>query len=120
VNPSETAALLERGRETLQASLTSVRSAVRGSSPGTYTRSASPFDRAEGRLATPGGNVGQGRLAVRDLRLLDGALAELVGVLAMDITSYDTGPAADPALSPAPPDPSARPVPNPPTPGTSE
>ena len=95
---AETAALLERGRETLQASLTSVRSAAGGSSsPGTYTRSASLFDRAEGRLATAGGNAGHGWLAARDLRLLDGALAELAGVLAMDITSYDTGPAAHPA-----------------------
>jgi hypothetical protein len=49
-----------------------------------------------------------------DLRLLDGALAELAGVLTMDITSYDTGPAADPALSPAPPDPAAEPAPSPP------
>jgi uncharacterized membrane protein YccC len=62
---ADTAAVLEQGWETLQASLTSVRSAVRGSSPGTYTRSASMFDPAAGRLATRVGNVGQGRLAVR-------------------------------------------------------
>jgi hypothetical protein len=117
---ADTTSLLERGCETLQASLTSVQSAVGGSSPGTYTRSASLFDRAEGRLATAGGNLGQGRLAARDLRLLDGALAELAGVLAMNITSYDTGPAADPALSPAAADPAARPVPSPPPPSTSE
>jgi hypothetical protein len=89
---AETAALLERGRETLQGSLSSVRSALGGSSPGTYTRSASLLDRAEGRLATAGGSAGQGWLAVRDLRLLDGALAELAGVLGMEITSYDTIP----------------------------
>jgi hypothetical protein len=111
---AETAALLERGRETLQASLTSVQSAARGSPPGTYTRSASLFDQAERRLTGPGGNAGHGRLAVRDLRLLDGALAELAGVLAMDITSYDTGPTADPAVSPALPDHATRPEPSPP------
>jgi len=111
---AETAALLERGRETLQASLTSVQSAARGSPPGTYTRSASLFDQAERRLTGPGGNAGHGRLAVRDLRLLDGALAELAGVLAMDITSYDTGPTADPAVSPAPPDRATGPEPSPP------
>jgi hypothetical protein len=111
---AETAALPERGRETLQASLTSVQSAVRGSPPGTYTRSASLFDQAERRLTSPGGNVGPGRLAVRDLRLLDGALAELAGALDMDITSYDTGPTADPAVSPAPDDRAIEPAPSPP------
>jgi uncharacterized membrane protein YccC len=107
-----TGALLESGWETLQASLASVQSAVRGSAPGTYTRSASLFDRAERRLTGPRGKVGQGRLAVHDLRLLDGALAELARVLGMDITSYDTGPADDPAVSPAPAEPPGRPVPS--------
>ena len=41
---------------------------------------------------------------MRDLRLLDGARAELARVLAMDITSYDTGPAADPSPIASPPD----------------
>jgi hypothetical protein len=109
-----TRALLEWGWETLQASLTSVQSAVRGSSPGRYTRSASLFDQAERRLTGPGGSDGEGRLAVRDLRFLDGALAELARVLGMDITSYDTGPAADPARAPAPPDGAAGPGPGPP------
>jgi hypothetical protein len=31
-------------------------------------------------------------LALRDLRLIDGALAELAGALGMDITSYDILP----------------------------
>jgi hypothetical protein len=49
-------------------------------------------------------------LALRDLRLIDGALAELAGALDMDITSYDTGPAGDPAPSAAAPDASSEPA----------
>jgi hypothetical protein len=78
--------------------------------PGPLHRSASLFDQAERRLTGPGGSSGEGRLAVRDLRLLDGARAELARVLGMDITSYDTGPAADPS----PPDGAAGPAPGPP------
>jgi hypothetical protein len=39
---------------------------------------------------------------------------KLAGVLGMDITSYDTGPAADPAVSAAPPGRAAEPAPSPP------
>jgi uncharacterized membrane protein YccC len=99
---ADTAALLDRGCQTLQASLTALRSAVADPHGTTYTRSASLFDLVEQRLATPGSKGGKAHLALRDLRLIDGALAELAGALGMEITSYDTHPAGDPAPSAAP------------------
>jgi len=106
----DTAALLERGCHTLQASLSALQSAVGGPHGTAYTRSASLFDLVEQRLAPPGSKGGKADLALRDLRLIDGALAELATALGMDITSYDTGPAGDPAPSAAPPDASPEPA----------
>jgi hypothetical protein len=94
---ADTAALLGGGCQTLQASLTALQSAVADPHGGTYTRSASLFDLIEQRLAAPGKDNGDGHFALRDFRLIDGALAELAAALGMDITSYDTGPAGDPA-----------------------
>jgi hypothetical protein len=90
-----TAALLNRGCQTLQASLTCLQSAVAGLGGCTYTRSASLFDLIEQRLAAPGSGGGDSHLALRDLRLIDGALAELAGALGLHVTSYDIGPADD-------------------------
>ena len=101
---ADTAALLDRGYQTLQASLTSLQSAVADRRGGTYTRSASLFDLVEQRLAAPENDNGDGHLALRDLRLIDGALAELAVALDLHITSYDTGPADDPARFAGPPD----------------
>ena len=101
---ADTAALLDRGCQTLQASLTALQSAVADPRGTTYNRSASLFDLVEQRLATAGSNGANAHLALRDLRLIDGALAELAGTLGMEITSYDTHPAGDQALSAAPPD----------------
>jgi uncharacterized membrane protein YccC len=106
----DTAALLDRGCQTLQASLTALQSAVADPHATTYTRSASLFDLVEQRLAPQGSNGDMAHLALRDLRLIDGALAELAGALDMDITSYDTGPAGDPAPSAAAPDASSEPA----------
>jgi uncharacterized membrane protein YccC len=106
----DTAALLDRGCQTLQASLTALQSAVADPHATTYTRSASLFDLVEQRLASQGSNGDMAHLALRDLRLIDGALAELAGALGMDITSYDTGPAGDPAPFAAPPDASSEPA----------
>jgi Fusaric acid resistance protein-like len=88
---ADTAALLDRGCATQQASLTALQSAGAGSPRGSYTRSASLFDRAEHRLTGAGGNDAEGHLVFRDLRLIDGALAQLAGALGMGITSYDIG-----------------------------
>jgi len=96
---ADTAALLDRGCQTLQTSLAALQPAVGCPQGGTYTRSASLFDLIEQRLAAPGSNAGSGYLALRDLRLIDGALAELAEALGVDITSYDTGPASNPVPS---------------------
>jgi uncharacterized membrane protein YccC len=87
------AALLDRGCRTLQASMTALQSVADGPHAGTYTRSSSLFDLMEQHLAAGGSNAGHGYLALRDLRMIDGALAELADALGMDITSYDVGPA---------------------------
>jgi uncharacterized membrane protein YgaE (UPF0421/DUF939 family) len=87
---ADTAALLDRGCQTLQASLTSLQSAVADSHGGTYTRSASLFDLTEQRLAAPGSGSGDDYLALRDLKLIDGALGELAAALGLQVTSYDT------------------------------
>ena len=113
----DTTALLDRGCQTLQASLTVLQSAVAGPDGGSYTRSASLFDLIEQRLAAPGSNAGHDYLALRDLRAIDGALAELAEVLGLDITSYDTGPTGDPVPSAGLPDPAAGPASNQPSPG---
>jgi Fusaric acid resistance protein-like len=91
VPDADTAALLNRGCRTLQASLTSLQSALAGPGRWTYTRSAALFDVLEQRLAAPG----RGQLALRDLRLIDGALAELADALGLYVTSYDIGPAGE-------------------------
>ena len=107
-----TAALLNRGGQTLEASLTSLQSALAGPGGYTYTRSASLFDVIEQRLAASGGGSSDGQLALRDLRLIDGALAELASALGLHVISYDIGPADDHVRSagaptPAAPDPAA-------------
>ena len=79
VPDADTAALLNRGCQTLQASLTSLRSAVAGPGGCTYTRSASLFDLIEQRLAAPGSGSGDGHLALRDLRLIDGGAGRAGG-----------------------------------------
>jgi uncharacterized membrane protein YccC len=99
VPDADTAALLNRGCQTLQASLTSLQSAVAGPGGYTYTRSASLFDLIEQRLAAPGSGSGDARLALRDLRPIDGSLAELAGALGLHVTSYDIDPAGEPASS---------------------
>jgi len=110
VPDADTANLLNRGCQTLQASLTSLQSAVAGPSGCTYTRSASLFDLIEQRLAAPGSGNGDGHLALRDLRLIDGALAELAGTLGLHVTSYDIGPADDQIRSAGAPDPAGEPA----------
>jgi hypothetical protein len=119
VPDADTAALLNRGGQTLQASLTSLQSALAGPGGYTYTRSASLFDVIEQRLTAPGGGSGDGRLALRDLRLIDGALAELASALGLHVVSYDIVPADDhvrsagapnPAGEPAAPDPAGEPA----------
>ena len=107
---ADTAAVLDRGCQTLQASLTALQSAVAGLDGGSYTRSASLFDLIEQRLAVPGSGSGDAHLALRDLRLIDGSLAELAGALGLHVTSYDIGPADDQIRSAGAPDPAGKPA----------
>jgi hypothetical protein len=110
VPDADTAALMNRGCQTLQASLTSLQSAVSGPDGCTYTRSASLFDLIEQRLAAPGNGNGDGRLAPGDLWLIDRALAKLAGALGLHVTSYDLGPADDQTRSAGAPDPAGEPA----------
>jgi hypothetical protein len=110
VPDADTAALMNQGCQTLQASLSSLQSAVAGPGGCTYTRSAALFDLLEQRLAAPGSGTGDGHLALRDLRLIDGALAELAGTLDLHVTSYDIGPADDQIRSAPAPDPAGEPA----------
>jgi uncharacterized membrane protein YccC len=110
VPDADTGALLDRGCQTLQASLTSLQSALAGPGGYTYTRSASLFDLIEQRLAAPGRGSGDGHLALRDLRLVDGALAELAGALGLHVTSYDIGPADEQIRSAGAPEPAGEPA----------
>jgi hypothetical protein len=66
------------------------------------------FHLIEQRLAAPGSGSGDSHLAPRDLRLIDGALAELAGALGVHVTSYDIGPADDQIRSAGAPDPAGK------------
>ena len=91
---------IEQASTTLHESLAVVASAITGSRDVTYTRSAALFDRAEQRLDDGSAAAGEGQLAIRDLKLIDGAMARMAEVLGLRITDYDTvGPAP---ASPAP------------------
>jgi uncharacterized membrane protein YgaE (UPF0421/DUF939 family) len=82
---------LERAVRTFHESLNAVSDATTGSRHATYTRSASLFDSVERRL-DKGATValGDGELAVRDLKLLDGAMVQLAEVMGLDVTDLDT------------------------------
>ena len=108
--PDADTALLDRGCQTLQASLTSLQSAVADPGGCTCARSASLFDLIEQQLAAPGTGSGDGHLALRDLRLIDGALAELAAALGLHVTSYDIGPAGDQIRSAGAPAPAGEPA----------
>jgi uncharacterized membrane protein YgaE (UPF0421/DUF939 family) len=79
-----------RGRDTLRSSLAVLTDAMNGPRDGTYTRSAALFDRAERRLEERAGAVDNGQLAIRDLKLMDGAMAGLADVLNLSIADFDT------------------------------
>jgi len=81
---------LERASATLQASIETVADAVTGSRDRTYARSSALFDRAERRLEERSHTVEGGRLAIRDLRLIDGAMANLAEVMGLEVTDFDT------------------------------
>jgi uncharacterized membrane protein YgaE (UPF0421/DUF939 family) len=85
-----TQAGIERASTTLHNSIEAVAGALTGSRDVTYTRSSALFEWAEHqldeRLAGPDG----GQLAIRDLKLIDGAMARTAEVIGLSIADYDT------------------------------
>jgi uncharacterized membrane protein YgaE (UPF0421/DUF939 family) len=81
---------LKQASATLDESLETAGAAATGSRNGTYTRSSALFDQAERRLENGGGLAGPGQLAIRDLKLVDGAMAGLAAIMGLSLASYDT------------------------------
>jgi uncharacterized membrane protein YccC len=86
----ETRTDIERANRTLHESLDAIAVATTGSRDVVYTRSSSIFDRAERRLDEGSSSVGAGRLAVRDLMLIDGAMARMAEIMGLSIADFDT------------------------------
>jgi uncharacterized membrane protein YgaE (UPF0421/DUF939 family) len=84
---------IELASATLQQSLDVVAAALTGPRDVTYTRSAALFDQAERRIEERSGTAGPAHLAIRDLKLIDGTMAQLAEALGLAITDYDTVPA---------------------------
>jgi hypothetical protein len=84
---------IELASATLQQSVDVVAAALTGPRDGIYTRSAALFDQAERRIEARSGTAGPAQLAIRDLKLIDGTMAQLAEALGLAITDYDTVPA---------------------------
>lgn len=84
---------IELASATLHQSLDVVAGALTGPRDVTYTRSSALFDQAERHLEEHTGIVGPAQLAIRDLKLIDGTMAQMAEVLGLPITDYDTVPA---------------------------
>ena len=84
---------IELASATLQQSVDVVAAALTGPRDATYTRSAALFDQAERRIEERSGTAGPAHLAIRDLKLIDGVMAQLAEALGLAITDYDTVPA---------------------------
>lgn len=81
---------IKRSAATLEESLAVIEKAVTGPREGTYTRSSALFEQAERGLEGRDGHAGPAQLAIRDLKLVDGSMAELARILGLDVASYDT------------------------------
>ena len=81
---------IESASTTLQRSMSALAGAVTGPRDVTYTRSSALFDGAERYLEANPIGTGKGRLAIRDLKLIDGTMADMAEVMAVNITDYDT------------------------------
>lgn len=75
---------------TLHESLDVIAAALNGPRDATYTRSSALLDRAERRSEEQAGTVHDGQLAIRDLKLIDGAMARLAETMSLRIADYDT------------------------------
>jgi predicted acylesterase/phospholipase RssA len=81
---------LERSVGVLTESLAVVVAAVSGPRDGTYVRSAALFDRVELDLEADAGGVGDGQLALSDLKFIDEAMASLAATMTLTVANYDT------------------------------
>jgi hypothetical protein len=61
----------------------------------TYVRSSALFDRAERDLEDRSPALDGARLAIRDLKLIDGTLAQLADTMGLALTDFDTVAAGD-------------------------
>jgi hypothetical protein len=81
---------IERARATLLDSLNVVTLAITGPRDGIYTRSSALFDRAELRLEQTSQAVEAAELAIRDLKGIDGVMAQMAQIMGLTITDFDT------------------------------
>jgi uncharacterized membrane protein YgaE (UPF0421/DUF939 family) len=79
-----------QGSRTLHRSLEVVAASLNGPRDGTYTRSSSLFDQAERRLESSSGGIAGAQLAIRDLMLIDQAMARLAEIMHLTVTDFDT------------------------------
>jgi hypothetical protein len=86
----DTRLAVKQAGATLDESLGVISAAVTGSRDVTYTRSSALFDQAERRLEATARRTGPAQLAIRDLKLLDGAMAGLAAAIKVGVTSFDT------------------------------
>jgi hypothetical protein len=81
---------IKQGAAALSESLEAIERGFSGPRDGTYTRSSALFDQAERRLEGNDGPVGPAQLAIRDLKLVDGAMAGLAKIMGLSLANYDT------------------------------
>jgi hypothetical protein len=86
---------IELASATLRQSLDVVAGALTGPRDAAYTRSSALFDQAERRIEERSGAAEPAQLAIRDLKLIDGTMAQMAELLGLSITDYDTVPAID-------------------------
>ncbi len=75
---------------TLSSSLDVLISSFNGPRDGIYTRSSSLYDDVERRLEERAPRFGPTQLAIRDLKLIDSAMADLAELMGLRIADYDT------------------------------
>jgi uncharacterized membrane protein YccC len=81
---------LEQASEALRTSVGIMANTLSLPRYGTYTRSAALFDRVERHVEENGAVVAGDELALRDLMLLDGALAQIAEGIGLTVTDHDT------------------------------
>jgi uncharacterized membrane protein YccC len=96
VGPLDPALRLDvtRAATTLESSLDILAESLTGPIKADYTRSAALFDRTERHLEDHAAPMDEGQLAIRDLKLIDGAMAKLAELAGLPVTDFDTVGAA--------------------------